>query len=258
MSPVYSHFTETFNGIATIKGMRATDRFFLSNIEKIDNNKQANFTSNIASGWFRIRIQSISVAVVTGVGLFAVLQHQFLFPVNPGLLGLALSYAITLTSILGSTVETFTQLEMLMVAIERIDEYTNDTPVEDLLGVNRSCHNYIGSRTIYWGYQSPSITFDNVSLVYRQGLQPALKRVSFRVGSGEKLGVAGRTGAGKSSLVRALFRLFDIYEGKIFLDGANIFEYSLHDLRMNLAAIPQEPFLFSGTVRENLFPEVER
>ena len=62
---------------------------------------------------------------------------------NPGLLGLALSYAITLTSILGSTVETFTQLEMLMVAIERIDEYTNDTPVEDLLGVNRSCHNHM-------------------------------------------------------------------------------------------------------------------
>ncbi|KAI6652076.1 hypothetical protein LOD99_4621 [Oopsacas minuta] len=257
MSPVYSHFTETFTGIATIKGMRAAERFFLNNIENVDRNQQANFTSNIASGWFRIRIQAISIVVVTGVGLFAVLQHQFLLPVNPGLLGLALSYAITLTGILGSTIETFTQLEMLMVAIERIDEYSNNTPVENILALERKERHHEG-RVIYWTARAPSVTFDNVTLEYREGLPRALKGVTFHLDAGEKLGVAGRTGAGKSSLIRVLFRLVEICGGRILLDNVDIMEYSLQDLRTNLAAIPQDPFLFSGTVRENLSPDTKR
>ena len=113
-------------------------------------------------------------------------------------------------------------------------------------------------RVICWDTRAPSITFEQVSLRYREGLPYALKEVSFRVEGGEKLGVAGRTGAGKSSLVRVLFRLAEVSSGRILLDDVDVLEYSLHELRTNLAAIPQDPFLFSGSVRENLSPDTER
>ena len=108
------------------------------------------------------------------------------------------------------------------------------------------------------GACAPSITFERVTLSYREGLPQALKEVSFRVEGGEKLGVVGRTGAGKSSLVRVLFRLAEISNGRILIDDVDISEYSLHQLRTSLAAIPQDPFLFSGSVRENLSPDTER
>ena len=113
-------------------------------------------------------------------------------------------------------------------------------------------------RVICWAARAPSIAFEQVTLCYREGQPQALRGVSFRVEGGEKLGVVGRTGAGKSSLVRVLFRLADVSDGRILLDDVNILEYSLHQLRSNLAAIPQDPFLFSGSVRENLSPDTER
>ena len=113
-------------------------------------------------------------------------------------------------------------------------------------------------RSIFYQVHAPSITFLNVSLRYRGGLPCALNEVSFKVFGGEKLGIVGRTGAGKSSLVRVLFRLVNLSGGKILLDGVDILEYSLEQLRNSLAAIPQDPFLFNGTVRENLSPDTTR
>ncbi|XP_048452696.1 ATP-binding cassette sub-family C member 10-like [Rhincodon typus] len=98
------------------------------------------------------------------------------------------------------------------------------------------------------------IVFKNVVLIYREGLPNALDGISLKINAGEKVGIVGRTGSGKSTLFLALFRMVELNEGQILIDNIDIKTASLLDIRSKLAVIPQDPFLFSGTVRENLDP----
>ncbi|XP_047433724.1 ATP-binding cassette sub-family C member 10 [Mugil cephalus] len=244
LSPVYSHFSETLTGLGTIRASGSSARFEEESARRLEQNQRCVFLSNAAMQWLDIRLQLIGVAVVTGLGLIAVIQHRF-NSVDPGLVGLSLSYALSITSLLSGLIFSFTQTEMQLVSVERTEEYSTSLPVEP------QHHNaQLPSAWPEHGW----LEFRDVALTYRDGLPNALDGVSLVVRPGEKIGIVGRTGSGKSTVFLALFRMVELSRGQILLDQLDISGVGLTQLRSRLAIIPQDPFLFSGTVRENLDP----
>ncbi|XP_063007881.1 ATP-binding cassette sub-family C member 10 isoform X2 [Melospiza melodia melodia] len=248
LSPIYTHFSETLSGLSTIRAMRATKRFELENQLHLEQNQRCLFASKTVMEWLDIRLQMIGVAVVTAIAGISIIQHQKQLG-NPGLVGLALSYALSVTHLLSGLIDSFTHTEMMMVSVERTEEYTTDIPMEPQ------------DKLVQVSADWPSkglVEFQQVVLVYRPGLPNALDGVSFTVYPGEKLGIVGRTGSGKSTLFLALFRMVEMKSGQILLDGVDSQLVGLEELRSRLAIIPQDPFLFSGSIRENLDPQGKR
>ncbi|PSN57205.1 hypothetical protein C0J52_05033 [Blattella germanica] len=210
----------------------------------LEANQKCQYASQAAGQWLSLRLQFIGVAMVSGIGIIAVLQHQFNVA-DPGLIGLAISYALAVTGLLSGVVNAFTETEKEMIAVERACQYINQVEPEK--------SREILAPPYAWPSQGV-ITFNNVSLKYREHLSPSLKGISFTTRPAEKIGVVGRTGAGKSSLFTALFRLAELNDGEILIDTVNIAHIGLVGLRSRLSIIPQEPFLFCGTVRENIDP----
>ncbi|XP_027755076.1 multidrug resistance-associated protein 7 [Empidonax traillii] len=248
LSPIYTHFSETLSGLSSIRAMRATQRFELENQLRLEQNQRCLFASNTAMVWLDIRLQMIGVVVVTAIAGIAIIQHQKQLG-NPGLVGLALSYSLSVTELLSDLISSFTQTEIMMVSVERTEEYTTDIPMEPQ------------DRLVQVAADWPSqglLEFQEVVLAYRAGLPNALDGVSFTVYPGEKLGIVGRTGSGKSTLFLALFRMVELKSGRILLDGVDSQLVGLEELRSRLAIIPQDPFLFSGSIRENLDPQGKR
>nr|XP_038033035.1 multidrug resistance-associated protein 7 isoform X2 [Anas platyrhynchos] len=248
LSPIYTHFSETLSGLSSIRAMRAAERFELENQLHLEQNQRCLFASNTAVQWLDIRLQMIGVAVITAIAGIAIIQHQKELG-NPGLVGLALSYALSVTNLLSGLISSFTMTETMMVSVERTEEYTTDIPVEPQDKVVQVAADW-PSRGL--------VEFQHVVLAYRAGLPNALDGVSFTVYPGEKVGVVGRTGSGKSTLFLALFRMLELKAGRILLDGVDSRLVGLEELRSRLAIIPQDPFLFSGSIRENLDPQGKR
>uniref|UniRef100_A0A3B4XU10 ATP-binding cassette, sub-family C (CFTR/MRP), member 10 n=1 Tax=Seriola lalandi dorsalis TaxID=1841481 RepID=A0A3B4XU10_SERLL len=244
LSPVYSHFSETLTGLGTIRASGSSARFEEESAKRLEQNQRCLFLSNAAMQWLDIRLQLIGVAMVTGLAVIAVVQHQF-HSVDPGLVGLSLSYALSITTLLSGLIFSFTQTEMQLVSVERTEEYSTGLPAEP------QHHN--PQLPASWPEQG-WLEFRGVVLAYRDGLPNALDGVSLVVRPGEKVGIVGRTGSGKSTLFLALFRMVELNQGQILLDGLDISTVGLGQLRSRLAIIPQDPFLFSGTIRENLDP----
>uniref|UniRef100_A0A3Q3IQJ7 ATP-binding cassette sub-family C member 10 n=1 Tax=Monopterus albus TaxID=43700 RepID=A0A3Q3IQJ7_MONAL len=244
LSPVYSHFSETLTGLGTIRASGSSARFQEESAKRLEQNQRCLFLSNAAMQWLDIRLQLIGVAVVTGLGVIAVVQHQ-LSSVDPGLVGLSLSYALSITALLSGLIFSFTQTEMQLVSVERTEEYSTGLPAEPQ-------HQNMQLPPA-WPEQG-WVEFRGVVLAYREGLPNALDGVSLVVRPGEKVGIVGRTGSGKSTLFLALFRMVELSQGQILLDGLDISTVGLAQLRSRLAIIPQDPFLFSGTIRENVDP----
>ncbi|ELU02886.1 hypothetical protein CAPTEDRAFT_191165 [Capitella teleta] len=245
LSPVYAHFAETVNGVGTIRALRQTQRFEEENRAHLDANQRAQFAGCAVAQWLGLRLQLMGVAMVTGVAFIAVLQHHF-HTANPGLIGLAISYALAVTGQLSGVVTMFTETEKQMVSVERAEHYSHHVPHE------RQWHTL--SPPPFWPIQG-SVSFQRVCLQFRPGLPPALQNVTFETKPVEKIGIVGRTGSGKSSLFQALFRLTEIESGSICVDGINVGHLHLTELRSRLAIIPQDPFLFSGSIRDNLDPK---
>ncbi|XP_072165776.1 ATP-binding cassette sub-family C member 10-like [Diadema setosum] len=243
-SAIYSHFSETLAGLATIKAMRATQRFRRENQEKLELNQRAWFSSNAVTYWLAFRLQMIGVAMVTAVAIIAVLEHHF-NTVDPGLVGLAISYALSITNLLITAITQFTETEKNMISTERTEQYTVGIPAELQGGLVQP--------PITWPRHGV-VRFHNVHFSYRADHPKALDGVSFETRPGEKVGIVGRTGSGKSTLFLALFRMVQIQQGEVSVDGVNLTDLALEDVRSRLAIIPQDPFLFSGTVRTNLDP----
>lgn len=244
LSPIYTHFSETLTGLSTIRASRATERFEQDNEDRLERNQRCLYVSNTAMQWLDIRLQMIGVIVVTAIAVIAIAQHQKESG-DPGLVGLALSYALSVTNLLSGLITSFTQTETMMVSVERAEEYSSDLPMEpqaDDLQVSSD-----------WPSQG-HVEFRNAFLAYRPGLPNALDGVDFTIFPGERVGIVGRTGSGKSTIFLALFRMMELDKGQILIDNVNTQLIGLDALRSKLAIIPQDPFLFSGTVRENLDP----
>ncbi|NXG44336.1 MRP7 protein, partial [Psilopogon haemacephalus] len=248
LSPIYTHFSETLSGLSSIRAMRATQRFELENHLCLEQNQRCLFASNAAAQWLDIRLQMIGVVVITAIAGIAIIQHQKQLG-NPGLVGLALSYALSVTNLLSDLISSFTMTETMMVSVERTEEYTTDIPTEPQ------------DKLIQVAADWPSqglVEFQQVVLAYRADLPNVLEGVSFTIYPGEKVGIVGRTGSGKSTLFLALFRMLELKTGRILLDGVDSQLVGLEELRSRLAIIPQDPFLFSGSIRENLDPQAKR
>uniref|UniRef100_A0A8B9H6V4 ATP-binding cassette, sub-family C (CFTR/MRP), member 10 n=1 Tax=Astyanax mexicanus TaxID=7994 RepID=A0A8B9H6V4_ASTMX len=243
LSPVYSHFSETLSGLATVRASGHVARFEEENERRLDENQRCVFISNAAGQWLDIRLQMIGVAVVTVISIIAVIEHQ-IRSIDPGLVGLALSYALSITNLLSGLIFSFTQTEMQLVSVERTEEYSTNIPLEP-----QHCSTVPSS----WP-EHGRVEFRGAVMAYRPGLPNALDGVSMAMLPGERVGVVGRTGSGKSSLFLALFRMVELNQGQILLDGKDIGQVGLSQLRSKLAIIPQDPFLFSSSVRENLDP----
>ncbi|GBG77942.1 hypothetical protein CBR_g25873 [Chara braunii] len=247
-SPIYAAFTEALDGAPTIRAFKAQLRLANENDQRVTLNIRASYAEVAAAQWLSIRLQMMAAGIVSFIAFTAVIGvHSSIVAPHghAGIVGLGLSYALPIVSILNNLLTSFTETEKEMVAVERLQQYL-ELPNEQA-----------GSGAVYVSPQWPEkgeIVFEKVTLVYRPGLPPALQEISFHICGGERIGVVGRTGAGKSSILVALFRLKEITSGRIFVDGINAADVPVRDLRGRLAVIPQSPFLFEGSVRENLDP----
>ncbi|XP_075417735.1 ATP-binding cassette sub-family C member 3 isoform X1 [Tenrec ecaudatus] len=242
-SPIYSHFSETVTGASVIRAYGRSQDFVDLGDAKVDINKRSDYAYIISNRWLGIRVEFVGNCVVLFAAFFAVIGRSSL---SPGLVGLSVSYALQVTFALNWMVRMMSDLESNIVAVERVKEYTKiETEAPWVVEGRRPPHG--------WPSQG-KVEFQNYSVRYRPGLDLVLKDLSLCVQGGEKVGIVGRTGAGKSSMTLCLFRILEAAGGQISIDGLNVADMGLHDLRSQLTIIPQDPVLFSGTLRMNLDP----
>ncbi|KAG0046289.1 hypothetical protein BGZ83_008529 [Gryganskiella cystojenkinii] len=274
-SPLYQHFSETIAGVSTIRAMGATPRFIAMNGAKADLSAETTLAFGIGNRWLKVRLEFLGAVIVLGAALLAVLDRGRL---SASVVGLSLTYATAITGDITWLVRSFSELQNQLVCVERIEEYAELGPEAPLETPVRLPKN--------WPAEG-RVVFKNYSTRYRRGLDLAIKNVSFEVEPTQKVGIVGRTGAGKSSLTLALFRMIEAADsywarasggtgslteltefetvvgsngggGSIEIDGIDISTLGLKTLREHLSIIPQDPTLFAGTVRENLDPFNER
>ncbi|KAF9134036.1 hypothetical protein BG015_003465 [Linnemannia schmuckeri] len=290
-SPLFQHFNETLAGVSTIRAMRQEARFVEENAQRTDRASNAYFVTTVASRWLHFRLECLGATVVMATSLLVLLETvrskgAASGTALDGKAGLALNYALTATYGITFLVTSVTELQNRLVSVERVQEYC-EVPTEAPLkieGVDKDLEDREWPR-------EGGVMFRNYSTRYRQGMDLVLKKVAFEVLPGEKVGIVGRTGAGKSSLTLALFRIVEAANsqwarasysnravdmdkdtsktaiddqlqavhvdedgGSIWIDGIDISTMGLETLRQHLAIIPQDPTLFEGTLRENLDP----
>lgn len=246
-SPIYTSFTEALDGASTIRAFTKQALFTSQNHEHVTLNQRASYSELAASVWLSIRLQLLAAFIISFISIMAVVGRYKGLPISSGttgLVGLSLSYAIPIISLLNDLLTSFTETEKEMISVERVQQYMDVFP-EELEG-----HSCVDPN---WPVEG-LIEFNQVTLRYMPFLPPALRAVSFTINACEQVGIAGRTGAGKSSVLNAIFRLTPISDGKILIDNVDISNVSLKELRSRLTVVPQTPFLFEGSLRENLDP----
>ncbi|XP_009792251.1 ABC transporter C family member 14-like [Nicotiana sylvestris] len=243
-APILHHFSETISGIMTVRCFRKEDNFFQGNVERVNANLQMDFHSNASNEWLGLRLEFIGSILICIATIFMVLLPSFL--ISPEYVGLALSYGLPLNGVLFWTVYMSCMVENRMVSVERIKQFIR-IPSE----ASWRRPNCLPS--LDWPYRG-DIDINNLKVRYRSNTPLVLKGISLRINGGEKIGIVGRTGSGKSTLIQVFFRLVEPSAGTIIIDGVDICKLGLHDLRSRFGIIPQEPVLFQGTVRSNIDP----
>ncbi|XP_027504551.1 multidrug resistance-associated protein 1-like isoform X3 [Corapipo altera] len=240
--PVISHFSETLVGRSTIRAFGHQERFIIKNHDVVYENLVCVYNNLISNSWLTVRLEFLGNVMVFFAALFVALSGN---TVSSSTVGLLISYGLNVIQILNLWVRRACEIETNAVSIERICEYATMDKEEP----------WIMSKRPPMGWPDRGIIeFVNYKAHYRKDLGLALNDVSFQTQSKEKVGIVGRTGAGKSTLTSCLFRVLEGCEGKIIIDGIDISTIGLHDLRGNLNIIPQDPILFSGTLQSNLDP----
>ncbi|XKL66874.1 hypothetical protein PGB90_010294 [Kerria lacca] len=248
-SPIYSHFGETVAGVQSIRAYGLQQKFIEESENKVDFNQKSYYPIIVSNRWLSVRLETVGNVIILFAALFAVLGRGSL---TAGLVGLSVSYALQITQSLNWLVRMTSEVETNIVAVERIKEY-GETPQEAPWEIQNE------SVPADWP-EKGDISFIDFKIRYREGLELVLKGINFSVNGGEKVILKrfiqslGRTGAGKSSLTLGLFRIMESASGKIVLDGIDISTLGLHTLRSRITIIPQDPVLFSGTLRINLDP----
>ncbi|QSZ29358.1 hypothetical protein DSL72_003872 [Monilinia vaccinii-corymbosi] len=241
-SNVFAKFSEGLSGTATIRAYGLQNRFITDLRRAIDEMNSAYFLTFSNQRWLSTRLDIIGNLLVFVTGILVVTSR---FSVGPSTAGLVLSYILSIVQMIQFTVRQLAEVENGMNATERIHYYGTSLEEEAPLHT-------IEVRPSW--PESGEIVFNNVQMRYRENLPLVLSGLSMHVRGGERIGVVGRTGAGKSSIMSTLFRLVEISGGSITVDGVDISKIGLHDLRSRLAIIPQDPTLFKGTIRSNLDP----
>ncbi|KAG9508844.1 Multidrug resistance-associated protein 1, partial [Fragariocoptes setiger] len=242
-SPMYSQFSETLSGVSVIRAYNCTNRFIDQSNKLVDTNQSCCYPNVIANRWLSTRLELFGNLMATCSALFAVWNRA---TVNAGVAGLTISFAMSVTQTLSWFVRMTSDLETNIVSVERIDEFVK-LDVED--------------EWVKSNFRPPAdwpdrgaIKIENFSTRYRKDTSIVLSKLFMNIRPREKIGIVGRTGSGKSSLSLALFRILEPVTGRIVIDNVDTKAIGLHDLRSKLTIIPQDPVLFSGTLRFNLDP----
>ncbi|KAI2637307.1 metal resistance protein YCF1 [Xylaria nigripes] len=245
-SPMYAHFQESLGGISTIRAYRQQQRFERENEWRVDSNLRAYFPSISANRWLAVRLEFLGAIIILGAAGFAIVSVTRRSGLSAGMVGLAMSYALQITTSLNWIVRQTVEVETNIVSVERILEYARlPSEAPEIIPRHRP--------PVAWPANG-AVQFRNYSARYREGLDLVLKNINLDIKSHEKIGVVGRTGAGKSSLTLSLFRLIEADAGQISIDDLDTSTIGLLDLRRRLAIIPQDAALFEGTIRDNLDP----
>ncbi|KFR12084.1 Multidrug resistance-associated protein 1, partial [Opisthocomus hoazin] len=242
-SPIYSHISETFQGSSVIRAYKDQKRFTLKSNFLVDENQRVCFPGAVADRWLATNLEFLGNGIVLFAALFAAIGRTHL---SPGTAGFSISCALQITGVLNWMVRSWTEIENNIVSVERVREYLR-TPKEAPWTMNAKLQGQV------WLTEG-RIEFRNYSLRYRPNVALALKHVNLTINGQEKIGITGRTGAGKSTFAVGLLRLVEAAEGAILIDGHDIAQLGLHDLRSKITVIPQDPVLFSGSLRMNLDP----
>lgn len=245
--PLLSHFAETVEGLTTIRAFRYEARFQQKLLEYTDSNNIASLFLTAANRWLEVRMEYIGACVVL-IAAATSISNSLHRELSAGLVGLGLTYALMVSNYLNWMVRNLADMEIQLGAVKRIHTLlkTEAESYEGLLAPSLIPKN--------WPDQG-KIQIQNLSVRYDSSLKPVLKHVNALISPGQKIGICARTGSGKSSFSLAFFRMVDMFEGRIIIDGIDIAKLPLHTLRSRLSIILQDPVLFSGTIRFNLDPE---
>lgn len=247
-SHVYNNFNETLTGMDTIKGYDKSLAFLNKNVHLIDRMNEAYYITVANQRWLDVNLTFLGTAFALLIAFLCVFR---VFKISPASVGLLLSYVLDIAGMVSMLVVVFTEVEQEMNSAERIIEYAYHAPQEASYIISETCPPPL------WP-QEGQIHFENASLAYRPGLPLVLKNFNADIKPHEKIGICGRTGAGKSSIMVALYRIVELSGGKIEIDGIDIKTLGLNNLRSKLSIIPQDPVLFRGSIRSNLDPFDER
>uniref|UniRef100_A0A8C5XFI1 Multidrug resistance-associated protein 1 n=1 Tax=Microcebus murinus TaxID=30608 RepID=A0A8C5XFI1_MICMU len=241
-SPIISHLSETLSGVSTIRAFGHEHRFIQQNKEVVNENLVCFYNNVISNRWLSVRLEFLGNIMVFFAALLAVLAGN---SIDSAIVGLSISYALNITHSLNFWVKQACEIESNAVSIERVCEYENMDKEAPWIMSRRP--------PLQWPNKG-IVEFINYQARYRDDLGLALQDITFKTREEEKIGIVGRTGAGKSTLSNCLFRIVERSGGKIIIDGIDISTIGLHDLRGKLNIIPQDPVLFSGTLQMNLDP----
>ncbi|KAL6722375.1 ATP-binding cassette transporter yor1 [Lecanora helva] len=239
---VFAKFSEALSGSACIRAYGLQARFTAQIQNAIDEMNGAYFLTFSNQRWLGIRLDGVGIGLVFATGILVVVDR---FHISPSISGLVLSYILQIIELLQYIVRQQAEVENAMNGTERLHQYSTSLESEAPLE--------LASPPSSWP-PNGSIDFENVELRYRPELPLVLKSLTLSIHGGEVMGIVGRTGAGKSSIATALFRLSEISGGRITIDGVDISKLGLHTLRKALSIVPQDPVLFAGTIRSNLDP----
>ncbi|XP_067944116.1 multidrug resistance-associated protein 1-like [Watersipora subatra] len=248
-SPIYTQFSETITGAQTIRAYDDEKRFMQQSETMVEQNIVYFFAGWAANRWLAIRLEIMAAFIVFLTAIFCVISTEVSYlsdHLNSSLVGLAISYALASTQSLNFLIRNISDLESNIVSVERIKEYSEIT----LEAAWRNDHN---APPRDWPAKG-AVEFKRYATRYRPELDLVLKEIDVSIRAQEKVGIVGRTGAGKSSMTLALFRLIEASSGSIHIDNVNIHAIGLHQLRNKITILPQDPVLFSGSVRDNLDP----
>nr|ABA98954.2 multidrug-resistance associated protein 3, putative [Oryza sativa Japonica Group] len=214
-SLVANHLAESISGAVTVRAFKQEGRFFARFLELIDNNASPSFHCFAATEWLTQRLEIMATTILSSSAFVITLLPQG--TLSPGVAGMVLSYGLSLNMLFLFSIQNQCSLANQIISVERISQYMD-------------------------------------IVKYTQDASPVLKGISCTFQGGDKIGIVGRTGSGKTTLINAIFRLVEPSGGKITIDGQDITTMGLHDLRSRIGLIPQDPILFNGSIRYNLDP----
>ncbi|XP_024973201.1 ABC transporter C family member 8-like isoform X4 [Cynara cardunculus var. scolymus] len=243
-APVMNYASETSLGVATIRAFKMQERFFKNYLSLVDTDASTFIFSNATLEWLVLRTEAFSNLTLFTASFLLVLAPKGF--VSSGLVGLSLSYALTLTGTQVFLTRWYCSLANYIISVERIKQFMHIPSEPPAIVENNRPPSSWPSKG--------RIQFQDLKLRYRPNAPLVLKGITCTFEEGTRIGIVGRTGSGKTTLITALFRLVEPDSGRILIDGLDICSIGLKDVRMKLSVIPQEPTLFKGSIRTNLDP----
>ncbi|KAJ6495413.1 multidrug resistance-associated ABC transporter [Mycena sanguinolenta] len=245
-SPLYSMYSETIAGVAILRAFGASSKFLRDMLRCVDTNSNPYYWLWGVNRWLSIRFNILSSVIMGAIAVVSVLNGS----ISAALAGFSLAFANTITGDLLFLVRRFVGLEQSMVALERVKEYSE---------LAREAPEFMEPRPPASWPSTGAIHCEDLVIRYAPELPPVLHGLTFDVNPGEKVGILGRTGSGKSTLALSFFRFVEPTEGKIVIDGLDVSQIGLTDLRSRITIIPQDPTILSGSLRSTLdvFEEYE-